>query len=393
MSIEGANLFGALVALSVLESKIPVSFVPVSDAEICSFELTSLFRWSLKELPSSLSELKALNLVASAFSFLFYPQRVADFSEDREIGSNTLLLIDKAQGKDRENSSLPLNLSGNSNFDAVDKTFYQKGVLNREYLLDKNRLTAAVLSRCFELGATIVKQNPSNAVSFVCSHGNSKERSILLSNCEFPYRNAVRLFFHSTLVSFVSRTEGLLLNFCQQSDNEVITIEELNNLASRIGVHFSSTHLNLLKSELERKTNAEKQESDVFPDYSIVESVNSLPGMLKSLSKSFGKNIRKPSLPKCNCTTGITDFDFIKKTMDECDRLFDLAKQTAIPYLMFQQLFYSYGTEAIEWMTEVAFEQMSSSRDPQIIWGEAERLWKKRKEIWRYSDSPNREEA
>jgi tRNA G18 (ribose-2'-O)-methylase SpoU len=72
-------------------------------------------------------------------------------------------------------------------------------------------------------------------------------------------------------------------------------------------------------------------------------------------------------------------------TIDErCNEYFDEAKQTGISFQKFKPLFHRYG-KAIEELTEMAFEKMNETRNPEEIWKKAE-LDFQQKEEWQNSE-------
>ncbi len=59
---------------------------------------------------------------------------------------------------------------------------------------------------------------------------------------------------------------------------------------------------------------------------------------------------------------------------------FDLAKQTGISYNQFKPLFYRYGTGISE-MTEIAYQYLEETRNPELIWKQAERYYQQKKNM------------
>ena len=74
---------------------------------------------------------------------------------------------------------------------------------------------------------------------------------------------------------------------------------------------------------------------------------------------------------KCGASAG---GDRSGLTEDLMETAFDLARQTGIDFLSFRTLYFRYGS-AIEPMTEHAYALMETTRDPSVIWREAERSY------------------
>lgn len=372
--IRDINLLGAFAALSVLESGCPVHFQ--FNESILSqrhFELSSLFRWNMLELPQTLTELKNWNKVANSFPYLFYPQRVADMSPERDVSPKKLIVMDQLQAKDRENCSLPLRFD-TPGFEALNLDFCAKGVLNREYLIDRNRLTSILLAQCRKLGATF-SHNETEHPHLICETKSNTQKLIELRECVFPYNNSIRIATKWGYTSWISKASSvwILINLHPKHEPNLKT--EILEQASNLGIQINDFQKNAIHLSCIEEFETTKEKITSLPQLSLNDTLIGLPKHLKKLEKTFKMKLQLPQVLDVETKYSLAGFDLLKQILNECDRMFDLAKQTGLNYSTFQQLFYSYGSEAMDWMIEEAFEQMNKSRDAERIWNDTERLW------------------
>ena len=66
---------------------------------------------------------------------------------------------------------------------------------------------------------------------------------------------------------------------------------------------------------------------------------------------------------------------------------FDIAKQTGIGFQKFSALYFRYGQQ-VEWMTDVVYERMADTRDPEKLWAFAEYLFQQKYE-WALETTEN----
>lgn len=372
--IRNINLMGAFAALSVLESGNRVHF-QLNDSNLAQkhIELSSMFRWNMLELPGTLTELKNWNRIANLFPYLFYPQRVADISPEREINPKKLIVLDQLQGKDRENCSLPIRFDS-PGFEALNPRFCSKGVLNREYLIDRNRLTSILLAQCCTLGATF-SHNETEPAHLICETNNAAQKLIELRDCTFPYNNSIRIASKWGSISWISKASSvwILINLHPKHEPNLKT--EILEQASDLGIQINDFQKNAIHLSCIEEFEITKEKITSLPQLSLNDTLIGLPKFLKKLEKTSKLKLRLPRMLEVETKFSLAGFDLLKQILNECDRMFDLAKQTGLNYSTFQQLFYSYGSEAMDWMIEEAFEQMNKSRDAERIWNDTERLW------------------
>ncbi len=372
--IRNINLIGAFVALSVLESGNRVHF-QLDDSNFTKkhFEMSTLFRWNMLELPSTLTELKNWNKIANSFPHLFYPQRIIDISPNREINPKKLIVIDQLQGKDRENCSLPIRFDS-PGFEALNPRLGSKGVLNREYLIDRNRLTSILLAQCSAIGATF-SHNEKEPAHLICETNNAEQKLIELRDCKFPYNNSIRIASKWGNTSWIPKASSvwILINLHPKHEPNLET--EILEQATNLGIQLDEFQKNIIQQKCTEGSGTTKEDVQSLPNLSLNETLIGLPKFLKKLDKTLKMKLQLPRMLEVKTKFSLAGFDLLKQTMNECDRMFDLAKQTGLNYSTFQQLFYCYGSEAMDWMIEEAFEQMNKSRDVERIWNDTERLW------------------
>lgn len=373
LTFRNINLLGALTALSLVERGQSVHF-DLSDANLSQkyFEMSSLFRWNMLELHRTVAELKNWNKVANAFPFLFYPQRVADMAPGRDISPRKLILIDQIQSKDRENCSLPIHFWTQTGFEAMNLEFCSKGVLNREYLIDRNRLVSILLAQCIGKGATFSHEKTTQTY-IVCETHEPGKLLIELPQCNFPYNNSLRITSKWGTSTWITRASSLwiLVNFHPKFAANIEN--QIQEQAVQLGIQFNAIHIEKIKNL--SNSFARTETGVILPQLSISESIAQLSKYLKQIEKVFGTEHQTSHFFEVETRHSLARFDLLKQTMNECDRLFDLAKQTGVAYSTFQQLFYRYGTEAMDWMIEEAYVQRNQSRDAELIWNDTERLW------------------
>lgn len=93
--------------------------------------------------------------------------------------------------------------------------------------------------------------------------------------------------------------------------------------------------------------------------------------LIKIASELTGKKLNLKQTLKSLAGEPIT-FEQFRIIQAECDKQFDMAKQTGISYRHFVQLFYRYRHH-IDAMIENAYEMMEKERNPEIIWNHIEK--------------------
>ena len=373
--LDGFNLTGGLLALTALKAGINVAIRLNQKPEIgYQPELSFFYPNNFKHSLSALSNYRFLLKCSSLFPHLFFPQRILYFKSTGEINTKFNNTIDKLLGRDRESASFPIVTAKYGDYNEISG-FFPKGALVYEYRFDRNRAIIDLLMLCKSRGANLVAPDQPVATkqTIKLSPYPYDSFSIELSDFTWPMKNSIRIEHIDFNLTFQPLGNGTLVHiyFNEQADKQQIIEQKLPDIFKDLNIPESAYSYIYLNNIAEQAVNRKVNSNQAITDPHLGQIRNTTNQIVKNASELTGKRLSLKHTLKSLAGEPMT-FEQFRIIQTECDKQFDMAKQTGISYHHFIHLFYRYRHH-IDAMIENAYEMMEWERDPEIIWNHIEK--------------------
>jgi hypothetical protein len=373
LHLKGFNYTAGIVAFAALKSGLKVAIeLPDSLNKNYQYELISSYPSTFYKLPGALRHYQFILKCSSFFPHLFYPLRVLNFQGS--IPQKTYTVFDKFIGRDRESNFLPFSTKNTQSYRHIDELF-PRGALIYAHRFDRNRAITELYSYCMNAGAVKItsNQNVGSDCTYTCEPFKY-DKNIVQDKQKWPYPNAIQIESDKFLLTVFGGFHKII---CIQVDIKK-EIENKNGITAEIIVLLKKLQIEIsdkIENGIEgivKSTQENGASPHIVSDVSFYVLQEYVFRLLKEIKRDTGENVKLKHAFACFKQFEMSH-DMFRKIDDECNAKFDLAKQTGIDYSTFSRFFYRYRHQ-IEQMTETAYALMNTTRDPDAIWYEAERL-------------------
>ncbi|GET20708.1 glycerol-3-phosphate dehydrogenase/oxidase [Prolixibacter denitrificans] len=387
----GVNLPGVLIAYQLASAGKKVALFIEGDFERQDdFRFTRMFPETMKELSGVGSRLDYAAQMQQSAPHLFLQQRMVWLRGNAL--SNQLITRSYNQLAVRNHSEKAgtLKLGDYPEFSFFRQSGYTHGILCREYRYNHSRLMLEWLKTASREGALVgnfIKATDRDGRVLQLEDLISKEKKKIKAERVIQLTADSRLFQFEVRLPDTEwknpvRISGEFADYILSRGKESVratafaedTVNDEKQIIDELKQLFSLSHEDILPVENRKQTSAIPVKPDLtIPDFLAEE-------MSEKLANLF-PGITEWKIPD-SWFSGEDD-RHISQVFELAQRKFYEAKQTGIDEAWFMELFYRFGP-AINDLTELAYDAMSETRDPLLLWEQAISRYEQANE-WRIS--------
>ncbi len=333
-------------AISLQKSKSKVLVVFENDLERNDrFLITRTFPFYIAEVPKQTAVAKVWEKAINAVPHLFQSQKVIYLGPEKKW-QLTAGLADRFYKNTYHKKSALLKKTNPQMFSFLKLPDFE-GVVFQEYKFNISRFYIELLKFLKSAGGEVIVNEPFRLENkeLVFLHRQFEAKEIITGSIKF--RSAVRLPVATyTNFTLVTKHQNSYLLFSEEGG--IVNARQIEPVKH----HLSANEILEISKELFSVEPGEPMQTSLFqaPSAKTLDKILSVTGGI---------------FP---CTVAGSGME---SQYEICMEQFDLAKQTGISYNQFKPLFHRYGTGISE-ITEIAYQFLEETRNPEFIWAKAE---------------------